>query len=70
MKVEIEIPIFRCQTDEEIFFDRLHSIPGLIQLTRRGSCLYVEVAGDDERKLLDALEDICGAWGAEVRVIG
>lgn len=69
MQIEITLPAFRCQNDEDVFLSRLQELPALSDFKRTGSHLYVTLANRAAADALPTLEDICTSWSARCQVV-
>ena len=68
MNIEIIKPVFKCTTDEEIFFQRITGIDGFRLVTANEKCLQVSVAESDKQVALDQIATICTLWNASFTV--
>lgn len=62
MIIEMARPIFKCETDEEIFFGRLHSLKGYENLASQGSNLYLNLTDKVDAETIQELHEICNFW--------
>ena len=65
MKINITRPIFKCQHDETIFFERLSQINGFEGVIEDGHQLNLSVDLGNEQVTLQELQSICDIWNTE-----
>ena len=67
MQIEITKPIFKCESDEEIFFQRLNNVNGILAIDVEKSKLRIELNNAD--KALSEIRAICALWHSSITII-
>ena len=60
--IELDKPIFRCLTDEKVFFQRIHELKGLVQCTQKEETLYLSFLNEDCHAITQAIQPISDMW--------
>ena len=61
-EIEIIYPDLRCSTEEDVFFQRLSEITGVLKVTIRDTKLGVSVSSQCKVKALEEVDAICNMW--------
>ncbi|TWX65096.1 hypothetical protein [Colwellia sp. C1TZA3] len=71
MNIEIEITaaVFKCQTDEDIFYQRLSKITGIKKIVTKDSKLIVSVFSTEKDQALADIRAICDIWHASINLM-
>jgi hypothetical protein len=71
VKTEIEIisPVLRCQSEEEIFFQRLSEVAGIHKVITGGTKIYLSVSSELEQEALKHVRAICDIWHTSYRIV-
>ena len=69
MEVEILNPVFKCESDKEIFLQRVSEIAGLRKVVDKGANLCLSVSITEERETVKALQAICDIWHTSFKEI-
>ena len=67
MEIEITKPIFKCESDEEIFFQRLSEITGFQQIRIDNLALKLKVYNAENT--LKEVRSICDLWHTSFEII-
>lgn len=65
-EIEITAAVFKCQTDEEIFYQRLSAVNGIQKIVTHHSKLLVSVSNSQKRQAIADICAICAIWHASV----
>lgn len=55
-------PIFKCQTDEGVFFQRLSAISGIQKVIEHEDKITVSISDQPQNTTLEQLHDIANMW--------
>ncbi|MGB1261693.1 MAG: hypothetical protein ACPG52_02190 [Cognaticolwellia sp.] len=66
--IEITDAVFKCQTDEEVFYQRLAQVSGIEKVTSENGKIYVTVATDEQSQAVDDIRAICHIWHASFSI--
>lgn len=71
MKIEIEVvsPVLRCQSEEEIFFQRLSEVAGIQKIVTSDTKIYLSVSSESEQKAIKDIAAICDMWRTSYRIL-
>lgn len=69
IKVEIIVPIFRCEADKRIFFSRLYELKGFESLAAKDTKWYLELKVRSVDDSVSELQEICDMWHADFNVL-
>ncbi len=69
MKIEIAGPVFKCEADENVFFSRLYSLKGYINVARNGFDLCLELNAESVEESVGELEEICTIWHTTFKLL-
>ncbi|TGN41831.1 hypothetical protein [Marinobacter confluentis] len=69
MKIEILVPFFKCEEDENIFFSRISSLLGYDRVVVKGKYLYLTLKDDSGNLALDQVQEISDFWGITYKVL-
>lgn len=66
MNTEIEIlgAVFKCQTDEDIFYQRLSEIKGIKKIVTHNSCQLVTIFDTHKKQTISDISEVCDIWHA------
>lgn len=67
-EIEISAAIFKCKTDEEIFYQKLSNITGIQKVLTKNSKLYVSVSSEHKVKAIADIHTICDIWHASYNI--
>ncbi|MYM63415.1 hypothetical protein [Pseudomaricurvus sp. HS19] len=62
MIIEIIKPVSRCQTEEDIFYQRLTDIDGADHITTVGSRIQLTITASTASVVLEQVTAICDMW--------
>lgn len=68
-KIELIEPVLRCHTEEEVFFQRLSEVTGLLKVIQNESKIYVWVASGSLVEAQEDLSKICDMWHTSFAVL-
>ena len=68
MSTEIEISgvVFKCQADEDIFYQRLSEIKGIRKIVTHNSCQLVTISDTKKIQAISDIGEICDIWHARM----
>ena len=69
MEIEIISPVLRCQSEEEIFFQRLSEVAGIQKVITKDMKIYVSVSSDSEQEAFKEVDAICDMWRTSFRIL-
>lgn len=69
MLIEIAGPVFKCSEDENIFFERIYSLPGYEGVVGRGGNLYLTIAEVSGKVALEEIQAICDFWNTTFHIV-
>ena len=61
---ELIPPVFRCAEDEQVFYGRLHELPGLASLVVGNGRIRLQFTPGEEALVIEQLREICDVWHA------
>jgi|TARA_R110002060_G_C2117701_1_gene98522 hypothetical protein len=66
MSTEIKIlgAVFKCQADEDIFYQRLSEIKGIKKIVTHNSCQSVTVDDTQKKQTISDIGKVCDIWHA------
>jgi hypothetical protein len=72
MSTEVKITgaVFKCQTDEDIFFQRLSNVTGIENIVTNNSSLHISISNEQKDQALIDLIAICDIWHASLKQTG
>ena len=64
MSVEIEVTglVFKCQTDEDICYQRLAQVTGVKKIVSELGNVYLSVDSTQHKQAVDDIRTICDIW--------
>lgn len=70
MATEIEIiyPVLRCNTEEDVFYQRLSEITGVLKVSTRGKKISVSISDQCSVEALKEVADVCHMWHTTYKV--
>ena len=69
MLIEISVPVFKCEEDENVFFSRLYELPNYDSVIGKGLNLYLRLTENPNETVIEELQVICNMWGTTFRVL-
>ena len=69
-KVKITGAVFKCPTDEDIFFQRLSSVTGIESIVTNHSSLLISISNEQKDQALIDLIAICDIWHVSLKQTG
>ena len=69
MLIEISVPVFKCEEDENVFFSRLYELPNYDSVLGKGLNLYLRLTENPKEAVIEELQVICNMWGTTFRVL-
>ncbi|MBU2891722.1 hypothetical protein KO495_00125 [Colwellia sp. D2M02] len=60
--IAIKHIVFKCKTDEQIFYERLAKTTGLTKITLHGEVIYIFVACEYQHSAIEELTALCDMW--------
>lgn len=69
MLIEIPLPIFKCEMDEDVFLLRLHNITSFESIKNHALSLQITFVGSMKEEMIEELKVICNTWGTTFKVI-
>jgi hypothetical protein len=61
-EIEIIYPDLRCSSEEDVFFQRLSEITGVLKVTIRDMTIFVSISSEFKDKALEQVVAICNMW--------
>jgi len=61
-EIEINPAIFKCQSDEDIFYQELSTVVGIQKVITKNSKLYVTVNSAEKCQAIADIRTICDIW--------
>ena len=70
MSVEIEVTglVFKCQTDEDICYQRLAQVTGVKKIVSELGNVYLSVDSSQQKQAVDDIRTICDIWHASFQI--
>lgn len=66
--IRLDKPIFRCLTDEEVFFQRIDELKGLTQCTQKAETFYLSFLSVDHHAVIQAIQSISDMWNTQFTI--
>jgi len=63
-EIEITGAVFKCQTDENIFYQRLSQITGVEKIVTHNTHLLVSISNSQKSQAVTDIYAICDIWHA------
>jgi len=69
MEIEIIIPILRCQSEEEVFLQRLSEVAGIQKVVTDDTKTTISVCGEMGQEALKHVRAICDMWHTSFKIL-
>jgi len=71
MRIEIDITttVFKCRTDEYIFYHKVSTIAGIQKVITQDNKLYVSVLSQHRNQALKDVSELCSIWHASFSLV-
>ena len=66
-KIEIVTPVLRCASEEEVFFERLAEVTGLLDIIRGEATITLSVDKSVRKSAREDVMSICDMWHTTFR---
>ena len=61
-EIEITYPVLRCSAEEDVFYQRLFEIPGVLEVTTLGRKISVSISDRCSVEALKEVAEVCNMW--------
>tara|TARA_R110002167_G_scaffold251052_1_gene457198 strand:+ start:1150 stop:1368 length:219 start_codon:yes stop_codon:yes gene_type:complete len=68
-EIEITAAIFKCQTDEDIFYQKISTIAGVQKVITKDNKLYISVLSAQKNQALEDVSELCDIWHTSFNLV-
>lgn len=60
--IEIAMPVFRCKSEQDVFFERLSDVAGIIEVKRFATVVRISISSAQQITAIAQIKAICEMW--------